>query len=121
MKRRPSFLFLALVSSVSGAAAALTGGAAFACGAPFGSDVTVDSHQDIIITWRGGIETYVFQPTFCGAATDFGLILPVPAQLSKEPTLSEQSAFERGRRADPGRTEGLPGHGGHHRRGRFGV
>lgn len=94
MTRRSSFLFLALVSSVSGAPAVLAGGAAFACGAPFGSDVTVDPHQDIIITWRAGVETYVFQPTFCGAATDFGLIVPVPAQLSKEPTLSEQKAFD---------------------------
>jgi hypothetical protein len=45
--------------------------------------ITVDPHQDIIVVWKDNVETYVFQPIFCGTATDFGLILPVPAPLSQ--------------------------------------
>lgn len=74
-------------------AALLVGGAAFACGGSFGTNITVDAHQDIIIAWKNGIETYVFQPTFCGTASAFGLILPVPASLSAEPSLFEPDAF----------------------------
>jgi hypothetical protein len=73
--------------------ASLAAGAALACGAGFGPSVVVDPHQDIIVSWKDGVETYVFQPTFCGAAADFGLILPVPAQLSREPALADQQAF----------------------------
>jgi len=72
----------------------LAGAAAFPCGAPFGGGITVDPHQDIIIAWKAGAETYVFQPTFCGTATDFGLLLPVPAKLSNEPALADQKAFD---------------------------
>jgi len=35
----------------------------------------------------------VFQPIFCGTATDFGLILPVPASLSQYPAIIAQQAF----------------------------
>jgi Uncharacterized protein conserved in bacteria (DUF2330) len=77
----------------AGAAAMLMASAAFPCGASFGNNITVDPHQDIIISWKDGVETYVFQPTFCGTATDFGLILPVPAQLSQNPSTSDQRAF----------------------------
>lgn len=75
------------------AATLLAGGLAFACGGSFGTNITVDSHQDIIIAWKNGTETYVFQPTFCGTSTAFGLILPVPAALSSEPSLFDQNAF----------------------------
>lgn len=71
----------------------LASGVAFPCGAPFGDNIKVDPHQDIIIVWKNGVETYVFQPTFCGTATDFGLILPVPAPLSSDPSLVAQTAF----------------------------
>jgi hypothetical protein len=71
----------------------LAGGVAFACGGSFGDNITVDPHQDIMIAWKGGVETYVFQPTFCGTSTAFGLILPVPASLSSEPSLFDQNAF----------------------------
>lgn len=71
----------------------LAGSVAFPCGAPFGTGINVDPHQDIIISWKDGVETYVFQPTFCGTATDFGLILPVPAQLSQSPQVVDQQAF----------------------------
>jgi hypothetical protein len=40
-----------------------------------------------VLTYRGGEETYIFQPHFCGAAADFGLILPVPSTLTQNPTL----------------------------------
>jgi hypothetical protein len=76
-----------------GTALLLVSGAAFPCGASFGSGITVDPHQDIIVVWKDGVETYAFQPIFCGAATDFGLILPVPASLSQQPTLTDQQAF----------------------------
>jgi len=35
----------------------------------------------------------VFQPTFCGTASNFGLILPVPSTLTQSPALSDQQAF----------------------------
>jgi hypothetical protein len=79
-----------LVSFLSLALAAET---AFACGAPFGSGITVDPKQDIIIGHKDGIETYVFQPRFCGAATDFGLVLPIPGRLAEIPALVEQAVF----------------------------
>jgi hypothetical protein len=77
----------------AGIAAWLAGGDAFPCGAPFGDNITVDPHQDIIIGWKDGVETYVFQPIFCGTAQSFGLILPVPSLLAQKPSLSSQQAF----------------------------
>ena len=71
----------------------LTSAAASPCGMSFGNNVTIDPHQDIIVAWKDGVETYAFQPTFCGTATDFGLILPVPSLLSQEPKTTEQNAF----------------------------
>jgi hypothetical protein len=81
------------VACATAAAVLLAGGVALACGGAFGGNITVDSHQDIIIAWKNGVETYVFQPTFCGTSTAFGLILPVPASLSSEPSIADQSAF----------------------------
>jgi MYXO-CTERM domain-containing protein len=66
---------------------------AFPCGAPFGTGISANPQQDIIVAYRNGVETYVFQPTFCGTATDFGLILPVPSTLAQLPALSDQQAF----------------------------
>src|ERR1035437_7632884 len=71
----------------------LTSAAAFPCGMSFGNNVTIDPHQDIIVAWKDGVETYAFQPTFCGTATDFGLIMPVPALLSQVPKTTDQKAF----------------------------
>jgi hypothetical protein len=68
---------------------------ALACGAPFGAGVNVDPQQDIVVVHKNGVETYVFQPRFCGVATDFGLILPVPSQLTEAPSLAAHSAFVR--------------------------
>ncbi len=67
--------------------------AALPCGAPFGPGMNVDPNQDIILVHKAGVETYVFQPTFCGAAENFGVILPVPSMLTSEPALAEARAF----------------------------
>ena len=82
-----------LLACVAGAVVLLASCAALACGAPFGAGVEVDPHQDIIVAWKDNVETYVFQPIFCGTATDFGLLLPVPALLTQNPALSDQEAF----------------------------
>jgi hypothetical protein len=81
-----------LAFAISGAVL-LAATAAFACGAAFGPSVTMDPRQDIILVWKDNVETYVFQPIFCGTSTDFGLILPVPATLSQQPLLTDQQAF----------------------------
>ncbi len=65
----------------------------FPCGAPFGTGISANPQQDIIVAYKNGVETYVFQPTFCGTASNFGLILPVPSTLTVSPALSDQQAF----------------------------
>jgi Uncharacterized protein conserved in bacteria (DUF2330) len=82
-----------LLAFAASAAVLFAGGAAFPCGGAFGTGITVDPHQDIIVVWKDNVETYVFQPIFCGTATDFGLILPVPGLLSQNPSLTDQQAF----------------------------
>lgn len=74
-------------------AVALVAPVALPCGAPFGNGINVDPRQDIVMVHKDGIETYVFQPRFCGSATEFGLILPVPAKLSAQPALSKEIIF----------------------------
>jgi len=71
----------------------LAAGPALPCGAAFGPSIRIDARQDIILTWKDNVETYAFQPVFCGTSTDFGLILPVPAPLSQQPTLTDQQVF----------------------------
>jgi len=66
---------------------------AWPCGMPFGDEIEVKPSQQILVAYRGGIETYVFSPEFCGQATDFGLILPVPGQLSANPSLAASELF----------------------------
>jgi Uncharacterized protein conserved in bacteria len=82
-----------LLAFAAGAAVLLAGTAAFACGAAFGPSIAIDSRQDIILVWKDNVETYVFQPVFCGTSTDFGLIMPVPATLSQKPSLTDKQAF----------------------------
>jgi hypothetical protein len=72
---------------------ALIAPAALPCGAPFGNGINVDPRQDIIVVHKNGTETYVFQPRFCGSAQEFGLILPIPAQLATAPALSPAEVF----------------------------
>jgi hypothetical protein len=74
-------------------AVALAAPAALPCGAPFGNGINVDPRQDIVVVHKNGVETYVFQPRFCGTAQEFGLILPVPGKLSAEPALSKAAVF----------------------------
>jgi hypothetical protein len=74
-------------------ATSLATAAALACGAPFGAGVNLDPQQDIIVSYKNGIETYVFQPRFCGAVKDFGLVLPIPDKLSAVPKLTGAAAF----------------------------
>jgi hypothetical protein len=74
-------------------AVGLVAPAALPCGAPFGNGINVDPQQDIVVVHKNGTETYVFQPRFCGSAQQFGLILPVPAKLSAQPTLAKAEVF----------------------------
>ena len=76
-------------------AAALFAPAALPCGAPFGNGVNVDPRQDIIVVHKDGTETYVFQPRFCGSAREFGLVLPVPAKLTAQPSMVTAEAFKK--------------------------
>ncbi len=66
---------------------------AHACGGGFGQDVTIHPEQTIVIAHRNGQESYVFQPRFCGAASEFGLLLPIPATLTENPTLIESALY----------------------------
>jgi hypothetical protein len=93
MKRTMKRATKHLLALAVGGAVLLAAPAAFPCGASFGPGITVDPHQDIVVVWKDNVETYVFQPIFCGTATDFGLILPVPASLSQSPSLTDQKAF----------------------------
>jgi len=74
-------------------AVALVAPAALPCGAPFGTGINADPKQDIVVVHKNGVETYVFQPRFCGSAQEFGLVLPVPAKLSSQPALSKAEVF----------------------------
>ncbi|MBI5494314.1 MAG: DUF2330 domain-containing protein [Deltaproteobacteria bacterium] len=65
-----------------------------ACGGFYAAEIEVASDQNIIVTHRGGVETYVFRPHFCGAAKDFGVILPIPATLSGTPALADNALFD---------------------------
>ncbi len=75
------------------ASAAMWAPSAFPCGMPFGGGATVDPQQDIVVSYRDGIETYVFKPTFCGTAKDIAVVLPVPAPLSGPPTIVDKTVF----------------------------
>jgi MYXO-CTERM domain-containing protein len=77
----------------AGFAGLLVARSALPCGAPFGLGISANPQQDIIVVHKNGVETYVFQPTFCGTASNFGLILPVPSLLTTSPELSGQQAF----------------------------
>ena len=66
---------------------------ALPCGAGFGYEVEIEPQQQIIVAYDEGVETYIFSPQFCGKATEFGLILPVPATLTEHPTLAGEELF----------------------------
>ena len=71
----------------------LFSGPAHPCGGGFGEQLEMDSSQTIIVRHRDGQETYLFNPRFCGAASEFGLILPIPGALAEEPALAEQEIY----------------------------
>lgn len=79
---------------LAAAAALLAPAAALACGGFFASEVEVRADQKIVVVHRAGLETYVFRPHFCGAAKDFGVILPIPATLAASPTLADDALFD---------------------------
>jgi len=76
------------------AATALCARPALPCGAPFGDGFSVEPDQKIIIVYDNPVETYIFSPSFCGEAAQFGLILPVPSQLASEPALADPKLFD---------------------------
>jgi MYXO-CTERM domain-containing protein len=71
----------------------LSAGEALPCGGAFGPSYTIDPAQKIVVAYRDGNETYVFNPRFCGQAESFGLILPVPAPLTANPTLGSAELY----------------------------
>jgi len=66
---------------------------ALPCGGAFGSNVTIDPIQKIIVSYHDGVETYIFNPYFCQTAESFGLILPVPAVLTQNPVLGQTQLY----------------------------
>lgn len=66
---------------------------ALPCGGAFGQGMTIGKDQTIVVALDAGIETYIFQPRFCGQVADFGLILPVPASLSSQPALANAALY----------------------------
>ena len=66
-----------------------------ACGGGFGNDagVTIMANQEIFVASHSGTETYIFQPGFCAGSDQLGLILPVPAPLTGNPTLADGTLF----------------------------
>jgi len=86
MRRILGALLLAAVTSVSAES--------LACGGGYGAEVTIKPSQTIAVVVRSGQESYIFRPHFCGAATEFGLILPIPAALTQNPTLADAKLFD---------------------------
>lgn len=83
-----------ILAGLAFASASLWASTALPCGGMFGPNATVDPSQTLVVAHKAGTETYVFRPHFCGQSTSFGLILPVPASLSKSPTLGNPALFE---------------------------
>jgi hypothetical protein len=75
-------------------ASLLWAGTAAPCGGAFGPNAVVSPSQTLVVAHKEGTETYVFRPHFCGESTQFGLILPVPAALSKSPALGNPALFD---------------------------
>jgi hypothetical protein len=51
---------------------------AFPCGGGFGEGLQIGDTQNIVVSYKGGVETYFFSPYFCGQSAQFGYILPIP-------------------------------------------
>ena len=78
---------------VLGSLALLLSSPALPCGAPFGPGMQTPT-MNILVRYKAGVETYVFQPHFCGQASQFGLILPLPGPLSENPVLADTTLFK---------------------------
>lgn len=65
-----------------------------ACGGGYGADLEISDAQIVALSYRDGVETYVFQPAFCGGSASFGIILPIPGALEGEPTIADGDLFE---------------------------
>ena len=83
-----------LFALASFAVASLSASTALPCGGGFGVGLEVGPAQKIVVVHRDGEESYVFSPSFCGEAAEFGLILPIPGQLTDDPQLAEQALFD---------------------------
>jgi hypothetical protein len=68
--------------------------AALPCGMPFGQDTYFQPDQFIVVRHKNGVEDYIFRPQFCGKAAQFGLILPVPATLTQNPSLAKVALLD---------------------------
>lgn len=66
---------------------------AAACGGGFGADLEIEPDQTIVFTHDGTVESYLLQPTFCGPAADFGLIVPIPSDLLGDPVLGDDRLY----------------------------
>ena len=88
---RPLFCLTALLS----ATVVLAPAAALACGGFYAQDIEVAPDQQIVLVHRAGVETYTFRPHFCGAAKDFGVILPVPTTLTATPALADNTLYDK--------------------------
>ncbi len=64
------------------------------CGGGFGDGLEILPSQQIVVVHRNGIETYIFNPSFCGEAAEFGLILPIPNALSASPELAAKELYD---------------------------
>lgn len=65
-----------------------------ACGGGFGYELEIEPSQTIVLAHdeNAGVESYLFNPSFCGPAADFGLIVPIPGPLVADP--SEEAHVE---------------------------
>jgi hypothetical protein len=68
-------------------------GEAKPCGGAFGTSYTIQPAQKIVVSYHNGVETYVFNPNFCGKADSFGLILPIPSVLTSNPELGKTQLY----------------------------
>jgi hypothetical protein len=69
------------------AAGLLWAPSALPCGGGFGEGLQINPVQNIVVSYKAGIETYFFSPSFCGQSAQFGYILPVPQKPSVPPSL----------------------------------
>lgn len=82
-----------LLGSALTLASLLSAPAALACGMPYGDEMGFDKNQNIVISHHNGIERYQFSPNFCGKSNEFGMILPVPNDLTYKPEVGDHKTY----------------------------